>query len=70
MKNKKQIAKECNLHHQIISNLIRSEGIIGTIINRKLHYDKYQEDVIHNRLFLNSKIDFITIESKLNTIKL
>lgn len=67
MKTAHQIAMECGLGWQQVSNLIVKEEIIpAQLIGKKKYYDKYQEDYIHNILYFTCMIKEITYESKSN----
>lgn len=67
MKTAHQIAMECGLGWQQVSNLIIKEEIIpAQLIGKKKYYDKYQEDYIHNILYFTCMIKEITYESKSN----
>mgnify|MGYP000110732355 CR=1 FL=1 len=67
MKTAHQIAMECGLGWQQVSNLIVKEEIIpAQLIGKKKYYNKYQEDYIHNILYFTCMIKEITYESKSN----
>ena len=57
MKTAHQIAMECGLGWQQVSNLIVKEEIIpAQLIGKKKYYNKYQEDYIHNILYFTCMI--------------
>ena len=70
MKTTKQIAKECNLERIDVYNMIRKHGFVGTKSNNStklgLFFNKEQEDLIHQILFFECKIDHVIFESKMN----
>ena len=69
MKSIHQIAKECGLGYSQIVLVVKNEGI--TPAKKKGHYhyfDKYQEDIIHERLYLTSACNEVIFESKMHEI--
>lgn len=67
MKSVHQIAKECGIGRSQVYIIITNERIIPAVKKgRYNYYDKYQEEHIHNVLFLSCLIKEITLESKMN----
>jgi len=67
MKSLMQIAQECDLRYNELKRVTTSEKIIPAKRDgRKIFFDKYQEDYIHQILYFNGKIKEITYESKIN----
>ena len=70
MKSMMQIAKECNITYDEVQRCVIKQKIKGTIktaLNR-VFFDKYQEELIHENLYFEGKINEITLESKMNFI--
>ena len=70
MKSMMQIAKECNITYDEVQRCVIKQNIKGTIkqaLNR-VFFDKYQEELIHENLYFEGKINEITLESKINFI--
>ena len=62
MKNIMQIATECDTRYNAIRDVVKSLGLV--LENKKVN--KFQEDLIHERLYLNGTLTEIIYESKLN----
>ena len=70
MKSMTQIANECNIMYDEVQRCVIKQNIKGTIkqaLNR-VFFDKYQEELIHENLYFEGKINEITLESKMNFI--
>lgn len=70
MKSMTQIANECNITYDEVQRCVIKQNIKGTIkqaLNR-VFFDKYQEELIHENLYFEGKINEITLESKINFI--
>ena len=57
-----QIATECDTRYNAIRDVVKSLGLV--LENKKVN--KYQEDLIHERLYLNGTLTEIIYESKIN----
>lgn len=69
MKNTMQIATECELTWNEVSNAAKSIGIEpAETRGKKKYFDIYQEDLIHQRLYQTGKLSEITYESKMNLL--
>lgn len=66
MKTIMKIAEDCDLMYNTVKNCIVRNNLVLEKINGKSMLNKYQEDYIHQALFLEGKITEITLESKLN----
>ena len=62
MKNIMQIASECDTRYNAIRDVVKSLGLV--LENKKVN--KYQEDLIHERLYLTGTLTEIIYESKIN----
>lgn len=60
-----QIAKETNKDRREIYRVMKMLEIVPTK-NVRFEIDQYQEDIIHNYLYCCGKLDYLTIESKMN----
>jgi hypothetical protein len=66
MKSLMQIAEECDLRYNDLLGVTQREKIEPALrVGRKIFFDKYQEDYLHNTLYFSGKINEITIQSKL-----
>lgn len=63
MKSIMQIASECDTRYNAVRDAIKSIGIV--LENKKVN--KFQEELIHERLYFTGKIKEVIYESKLNT---
>ena len=72
MKSLMQIAIECNVMYNEIARCVKKNNILPTKIRRTNNYslflDKYQEELIHENLYFEGKINEITLQSKINFI--
>lgn len=65
-----QIAIECNLRYNEVSDIIKKEKIVPVaIIKARNYYDKYQEEIIHRVLYFTGLLTELTIESKINHVE-
>ncbi len=62
MKRIMQIASECDTRYNAVRDVIKS---LGLVLESK-RVNKFQEDLIHERLYLNGTLTEITYESKIN----
>lgn len=68
MKTIRQIAKECNLKHFEICNVVRTLEMEIIKEGKFILIDKHQEDLIHNYLTIGGKLTELTLESKMNLL--
>lgn len=59
-----QIATECDTRYNAIRDVVKSLGLV--LENKKVN--KFQEDLIHERLYLNGTLTEIIYESKINRL--
>ena len=67
-----QIAKECGVNLREVTSVVRRLKIVGFKregFERTLYTPK-QQDLIHAKLYLEGKCNFLTLESKINTQRL
>lgn len=57
-----QIAAECNTRYNAIRDVVKSLGLV--LDSKKVN--KWQEDLIHESLYLTGRITEIIYESKIN----
>jgi len=57
-----QIATECDTRYNAIRDVVKSLGLV--LEDKKVN--KYQEDLIHERLYLTGTLTEIIYESKMN----
>lgn len=57
-----QIATECDTRYNAIRDVVKSLGLV--LENKKVNV--WQEDLIHERLYLNGTLTEIIYESKMN----
>ena len=62
MKSIMQIAAECDTRYNAVRDAIKSLGLV--LENKRVN--KFQEDLIHESLYLTGHVKEITYESKLN----
>lgn len=63
-KNIMQIATECNTRYNAVRDAIKTLGLVL----EKEKVNKWQEELIHERLYLTGHITEIVVESKINKI--
>ncbi len=64
-----QISEECNLRYNDLLCMVQREKIVpAERKNKRIFFDKYQEDYIHNILYFSGKITEINLQSKINTL--
>jgi Zn-dependent peptidase ImmA (M78 family) len=66
MKSVKQIAKECNISQDVVHRFIKKLGIVKQNNESKKVLTRYQEDYLHDILYISGFITEITLESKIN----
>jgi hypothetical protein len=69
MKSMMQIAMECDTRYNAVKDCVNKLKIKGVKFgenSRRLFFDKYQEELIHENLYFEGKITEITLESKMN----
>jgi len=67
MKSIHQIAKECGLGYSQVVLIVKNEHIVpAKKKGRYQYFDKWQEDLIHERLYFSCACNEITLESKMN----
>lgn len=62
MKSIMQISTECDTRYNAIRDVVKSLGLV--LENKKVN--KFQEDLIHERLYLTGSLIEVVYESKMN----
>ena len=65
-----QIATECDTRYNEVYRVVKKLRIKGTkeneFRNSTVKLDKYQEELVHQCLYFEGKINELTLESKIN----